>query len=177
MTSLAEEAAAKAPAIFYDSARWGLIPSGSDALLYWDGRYAPPASEIKRFGRTRRITVLGGAFAAAHAGAIDFEAGNAAYEIKGRLREWAEARKTMDCRARVYCNRSDLPKAHSLVGDLPNVCWWVATLDNKRWTLAEIAANILTEARLRIDPERIWAVQYAGGMTAKYDVSLLMGDW
>jgi hypothetical protein len=163
--------------IFYDSARWGLIPSGADALLYIDGRYAPPASELKRFGRTRRITVLGGTNAAAHAGAIDFEEGNAAYEVHGRLRDWALARQAMNCRARVYSNRSDLPKAHALVGDLKNVVYWVATLDNKRWTAAEILADILLAERLRLDPAKIWAVQYAGGMTAKYDTSILLGTW
>ena len=65
---------------FYDSARSGLIPSGSSACVYYDGRYAITPAQAKRFCRVRWITIAGGASAAAHTGCIDYESGNLAYE-------------------------------------------------------------------------------------------------
>lgn len=164
---------------FYDSARFGLIPAGSDAALYVDGRFAVPAADWGRFGKTRGITVIGGASAAAHAGAIDFELYNPAFSGDG-LREWALARKAMNCRARVYIDRANLQRAKNLVGDLPNVCYWVSTLqlDNGRqWTVTDLIADIFAVEHVMLTPEVVWAVQFAGGMTAAYDTSLLLGDW
>lgn len=161
---------------FYDSARWGLIPAGSDAALYWDGRYAPPASALSRFGKVRRITVLGGAPAAANAGCADFELGNAVFEGDA-LRQWALARKAMNCKARVYSSRADLQKALNLVGDLPNIVHWVATLDGKPWTAADLLADIDEANHVVIPAPRLWAVQYAGGPSAPFDTSLLYGTW
>lgn len=164
--------------IFYDSARWGLIPEGADAALYWDGRYAPPASAMGRFGRTRRITVLGGAAAAANAGAADFESGNEVF-TGNQLLEWAQARQAMNARARVYCDFENLPRAYSLVGHLRCVCWWLATLEldnGRQWTAEDLAAEALRH-EVTVPLETVWAVQYAGGMTAAYDTSLLLSDW
>jgi hypothetical protein len=158
---------------FYDSARWGLIPKGADAAVYFDGRYAVTPEEATRFSRTRWITVLGGAPAAAHAGACDYEPGNASFEIAGRLREWAAERKEMGCLARVYAGRSNLAAALDAVGDLENVIYWVATLDGKPWTAAELTADLLA-LDIAIAENRLWAVQYKGGPTAPYDESILL---
>lgn len=160
---------------FYDSARFGLIPAGSDAMLYADGRYQATTEDARRFNRVRWITVLGGAAAAARTGAIDYERGNLAYE-GSQLRDWATARQAMGCRARVYCNRSDLPRAMSAVAGLPKVCWWLATLDGNLRSAAELAADIL-ELGITLAEEKLWACQYAGGMTAEYDTSVLYGEW
>jgi hypothetical protein len=146
----------------YDSTRPALIPAGSHACLYWDGDYRATPAQAKRFAAVRWITVLGGKAAAAHTGCIDFEKGNEAYD-PARLRAWAEERKEMGCRARVYCDRADHAAAQKAVAGLANVCWWIATLDEDKlhatWT------------------KNLWAVQYAGGVKASYDTSVLYGTW
>jgi hypothetical protein len=161
---------------FYDSARWGLIPAGSGAALYWDGRYAPPASALSRFGKVRRITVLGGASAAAHAGCADYELGNAIFGGDA-LREWALARKAMNCKARVYSSRADLQRVINLVGDLPNVVHWVATLDGREWSAPDLLADIDEVNHVALPAGRLWAIQWQGGPAAPYDLSTLVGTW
>jgi hypothetical protein len=161
---------------FYDSARWGLIPEGADAALYWDGRYAPPASALSRFGSVRRITVIGGAAAAAHAGIADWEPGNAVFEGDA-LRQWALARKVMNCRARTYTDRANLQDALNLVGDLPNVVFWVSTLDGKQWSVPDLLADIDAIDHVVLPVDRLWAIQWKGGPSAAYDTSELAGAW
>jgi hypothetical protein len=160
---------------FYDSARWGLIPAGARAMLYVDGRYAATPADAKRFSAVRWITIAGGASSAAKAGAIDYEPGNLAFE-GNQLREFAVARRAMNCRARVYCNLTDLPSAHSKASDLSNVVWWLATLDGHPANVAEM----VTAARgrdVKLAPGQLWANQYAGGPAAAYDTSVLLGVW
>jgi hypothetical protein len=156
---------------FYDSARWGLIPAGADALLYGDGRYAATAADAKRFKAVRWITVLG----SPECGAADYEQGNRVFDA-GVLRTWAEARKAMGCRARVYTDLANLALAHSLIGDLPNVCWWISTLDNVQRTAGEVLE--LARARgVTLAPDTLWAQQWKGGPDAPYDESVLLGTW
>jgi hypothetical protein len=161
---------------FFDSARWGLIPAGADAALYVDGRYTVPAADWSRFGKTRGITVIGGAAVAAKAGCADFEEGNALY-TGDALREWALARKAMACRARVYCARKDLQRALNLVGDLVNVVFWVATLDGRPWTAPDLLADIDEVNHVVLPAGRLWAIQWQGGPSAPYDLSTLVGTW
>lgn len=148
---------------FYDAAESANIPSGAHAALAADGIYAPMArQQAHRFAAVRWITVLGGADAAAYAGILDYETGNEAYTPE-RLRAWAQQRRAMNCRARVYCNRSDFPAAQKAVEGLNNIEWWIATLDGDKlspsWTPG------------------MWGVQFDGGVTARYDISVLYGDW
>ena len=82
----------------------------------------------------------------------------------------------MNCRARIYCDRADVPRAQAQVGHLKNVCWWLATLDNRRWTAQELAADV-ERYGVALPLETIWANQYAGGMAAAYDTSVLLGAW
>jgi hypothetical protein len=167
---------------FYDSARWGLIPAKADALLYYDGRYAATHADAKRFTAVRWITVLGGATAAPHAGAIDYEQGNLAYE-GSQLADWVLARKAMNTRARVYCSRADAAKAHALVGGQPNVVYWLATLDgDSSWTAAKMSANLAhgdggAVTPVSIPASRIWGIQWKGGPTAPFDESTLCSAW
>jgi hypothetical protein len=150
--------------LFYDSTQPAKIPAGSHACLYFDGDYKAilTPAQAERFKAIRWITVLGGAAAAAHTGVLDFEKGNAAFD-GNNLREWAEARKAMDCRARVYTDLANLPAARKQVEGLANVVFWLATLDgNKLW------ASYIPE---------LWGVQYAGGVDADYDTSVLYGTW
>ena len=161
--------------VFYDSARPGLIPAGAHACLYYDGEFTPTEAEVKRLGPVRWITVLGGAGAAAHTGCIDFETGNEAY-VGDQLRQWAVGRKAMNCRARVYCNFSDSAKAHAQVGDLPNVVWWLATLDGHQLTAGQVVER-LAEFGVHVGEDKIWAQQYQGGPSAPFDESILLGAW
>jgi hypothetical protein len=162
---------------FYDAVTPANIPDGARACLYMDGEFKATAEQAKRFSAVRWITVEGGAAAAADAGAADFEPKNPVHDVPGRLREWAMARQVMNCRARVYSNRSDLPAAHALVGDLGCVVFWVATLDNYEWPLEELAGNIGANEKLAIPLERYWGAQFQGGMTAKFDLNVLYGQW
>lgn len=152
---------------FYDSVRWAMIPAGADACLYSDGRWKAPPDAAHRFRRVRWITVLGDK----GSGCGDYEPGNDLFEIPGRLRTWAEGRKAGGWRARVYTDRDNFGSAHAAVGDLPNVRYWVATLDGIPKTAAELGAE------LRIDPGLVWAQQFAGGINAPYDTSALLGTW
>jgi hypothetical protein len=162
--------------LFYDAVTPANIPEGAYACLYVDGDYAAPPPAWRRFARTRGITVLGGAAAAAQAGAGDFEAGNALFQ-PDRLTDWVAARHAMNCRARVYCDRANLPRAHALVGAAPNVVWWLSTLDNHEWSAAELLADVLAVEQIALEPSSLWAVQYAGGMNAPVDTNILFGDF
>lgn len=165
------------PAIFYDAVTPANIPRGAYACLYMDGRYRASPVQALRFAKTRWITVLGGAAAAADAGCADFEEGNSVFSTPGALRAWALERKAMNCRARIYCDRANLFRAWEEVGGLPNVVWWISTLDdNPRWTAAELAAEAAARG-VRLNVDEFWAVQYAGGEHAAYDTSRLYGVW
>jgi hypothetical protein len=146
---------------FYDAADYRNIPSGAHACVYADGLYAAPPAQTVRFRATRWITVLGGTEAAKYAGILDYELGNRAF-AGDELREWVAARKAMKCRARVYCDRANMPAVREKLDGLEYLVW-VATLDgdklSKDWTPG------------------LWAVQYAGGMTARVDTSVLYGTW
>ena len=146
---------------FYDAARYENIPDHAYACVYADGIYACPPAQTVRFRATRWITVLGGADAAKYAGILDYELGNEAF-AGDELREWVAARAAMKCRARVYCDRANLPAVRSKLEGLQYLVW-IATLDGDRlsadWTPG------------------LWGVQYAGGQTAEFDTSVLYGTW
>src|ERR1700733_6695477 len=101
---------------FYDSTQPAEIPEGAHACLYYDGDYAATPAQARRFVATRWITVLGNY---RNCGIADFEQGNEVYSKPGALRAFVQGRKNMNVRARVYCNRANLPT----VGSAP----WTAT--------------------------------------------------
>ena len=144
---------------FYDSVSPEKIPAGTHACLYFDGRFAAKPAQAKRFAAVRWITVLGDY---RHCGIADYEQGNEVYNRPGALREYVQGRINMGFRARVYCNRSTLPKVRSELAGLHYLVW-IGTLDGNKlspdWTSG------------------LWGVQYAGGMTAPYDTSILYGVW
>lgn len=164
--------------LFYDSARPNLIPKGARACLYYDGLYKATPAEAARLSAVRWITVLGGAAAAADTGCIDYEQGNAAFDGDA-LAQWAVARHGMNCRARVYTDLANLPRAYRAVGALPNVVWWLGMLEldgGKPWTVQGILERT-QKAGVTLAPGKVWAVQYAGGPTADFDISVLLGSW
>lgn len=144
---------------FYDSAQWKKLPRGAAVCVYYDGDFAAPAAAQDEFFTTRWITVLGDW---RNAGIADFEQGNEVYSKPGALLEWVRGRKSLGLRARVYCDRDNLPKVRALLkGETYLV--WIGTLDGnklgKDWTPG------------------LWGVQYAGGPDADYDTSVLYGTW
>ena len=156
----------------------GHYPPGAEyAALYADtslepGYHPQPNPGIRN---VRYITRRGGDPAAVYAGLADYEQGNVVYE-GGNLGAWAAGRNSRSFKARVYCNRSDVEKAYPQVRELPNVYWWIATLDNSpHWTPALIVASIRAITGISLDPGRIWGVQW--GTNDLYDTSTLFGDW
>jgi hypothetical protein len=145
--------------IVYDAVIPGNIPAGASACLYYDGDWPATQAEAARFAAVRWITVTGDY---AHCGIADYEKGNAVFSQDGALRAWVTGRRSMGKRARVYCDRSNYPEVQEL---LVGTVWelWVATLDGQVLTAAW-APNL-------------WAVQYAGGQGAPFDVSVLYGTW
>jgi hypothetical protein len=160
---------------FADSASPESIPDGefTHACYYADGLFAWPRSEILRFKFRHAITVTG----EASCGIADFEPGNAVYEQPGALHRWARNRELRRLPARVYLDRNDARRAiEELAGQ--DVLWWIATLDNKRWTPDELSANLKDQFGVSIVPASIWGNQYAGGESAPYDTSdLFLGWW
>jgi len=144
---------------FYDSTQPNLIPAGSHACLYYDGDYAANPAEAKRFAAVRWITVLGDY---RNCGIADYEQGNAVYSEPGALRAYVEGRKNMGTRARVYCDRANLPKVRSALEGL-NYLVWIGTLDGDKLSPGYTPG--------------LWGVQFAGGPTAEYDTSVLYGVW
>ena len=144
---------------FYDSTQPELIPAGTHACLYYDGEFAATPEQAKRFAAVRWITVLGNY---ADCGIADFEAGNAVFSEPGALRSFVEGRHKMGVRARVYCDRANLPTVRSELDGLTYLVW-IGTLDGDK-----LSANYTPG---------LWGVQFAGGMTADYDTSVLYGVW
>jgi hypothetical protein len=164
----------------YDSARWGLIPENSMALLYADGRFTAPKTAVKRFRAVRWFTVLGGAGAARYAGLADYEPGNAVFTGRA-LQTWAQTRLQMNCRARVYTNLTNFRAAYSQVHTLRNVRYHIATLNDTEvdheLTAVQLMAMIHGKWGIKVDPGLIWAHQWWGGPAAPYDKSRLLGTW
>lgn len=147
---------------FYDSTRPELIPAGAHACLYFDGDYsAVDSREVSdhKFPAVRWITVLGDF---THCGIADFEAGNEVFSKPGALRQFVQGRTGAGHRARVYCDRANLPEVRALLGGLDYLVW-VATLDGDRLSPGFTPG--------------LWAVQYLGGPRAGYDTSVLYGTW
>lgn len=148
---------------FYDSVNPALMPAGSHALVYVDGRYAisPNDPRLKKFAAVRWITVLGNW---QDAGAVDYELGNHVYSTPGALRTYVQGRASRQLRARVYHNRNDTSRVLAeLYGLESEYEHWVATLDGNK-----LSASFLPN---------MWGVQYAGGVTSGYDTSILYGEW
>lgn len=172
---------------FYDAANWQNIPRGGAAMLYLDGDFAAPVDAPRdlALARWRWITVTG---QYGSAGAIDWEPGNPCYTPLG-LASYVAGRKGIDRRARVYCQRSLLSAALDALADsptgnlatYPGLLWWIPTLDGKRWTQDELAADLAANWDAALPPETLWAAQWdqlpALGPDAVADVSELFGTW
>jgi hypothetical protein len=141
---------------FYDATQPENVPTGVYAAPYINGDYAWPEGEIRRMSRIIRISVNPDPYWADYARCLDVEQGDAwpVSEAIPFLRE----RHLRYGDATAYCNRSTLPSLRALVerAGIP-VYYWVATLDGTR--------NV----------PGAWAVQYQGGESTPYDLSILCG--
>ena len=146
-------------AIMFDSAAPHLIPDGFAgaavcAAVYINGRYAWPQSQVARFERVIRISVMPEAGFAAHARVIDVERfdatpANARGFIKERIRLGHHD-------ATVYCSKAAVASVQKACSGL-EYRLWVAD-----WT------GVPHE-----DPDA-WAVQYKTGPN-EYDVTEVYG--
>lgn len=146
---------------FYDAATPQNVPSGSYAAVYING-FAWPESQIKRMARVIRVSVHRESFWAKYARVIDVENGAALPEDVVPFIRMVEAHHRDDATA--YVNRSNWGTVRALVDEaitrheIKGCRYWVATLDGTQ--------------DLPGDP---WAVQYFGGPTTAYDLSVLHG--
>jgi len=155
---------------FYDSTQPAKIPHGL-ACLYADGDYQAGTADLDGFSGIKWITVLGSQWAQI----ADFERGNAVYEVPGRLQAWAGGMCHQGVMPIVYCGRANLHQAITALGDTPRLLW-IPTLDGVQRTLAGLVAWV-ADGGVVVDPAHVWACQYAGGVSAAYDTSVLYGEW
>lgn len=158
---------------FYDSVDPAKIPdSATHVALYHDGLYPATPKQAKRFPQVHWITVTGDP----SCGIADYEQGNEVYDKPGALRAYVAGRHRRIRRAIVYSDRSNVAAALKEL-DGRGCHWWIATLDNKRWTAEELAQDLKENFGVTIKPSDIWGNQYAGGEGAEYDTSDLLGRW
>jgi hypothetical protein len=140
---------------FYDSASPQNIPSGVYAAVNIDGDFAWPEHDIARMARVFRYVVHPTVERARLARGVDIESGDATVE---EAMPFLIARHRMFGDATAYVNRSTLPSLREQVDRAGiTVYEWVATLDGTQ--------NIAGA----------WAVQYSGGIDARFDLSILHG--
>lgn len=157
---------------FYDSVTPAKIPAGAThAALYRDGKFAATPEQAKRFPHVVWITVDGDP----HSQVADFEPGNPVFAADA-LSRWEHQRHTLGRRGIIYCDRSSVAGALAELSGR-RADWWISTLDGKRWTAEELAADLKASFGVTIPAGDIWANQYAGGPDADYDTSDLFGVW
>ena len=145
---------------FYDSTQPAKIPRGGLACLYADGEFAAGTADLGGFAGVRWITVLGSQWAQI----ADFERGNAVFANGDALRAWAGGMCHQGVEPIVYCDLSNLPLVRSRLASLGRPYRvWLATLNGNKLSAGYTPG--------------LWGVQYAGGLTADYDTSILYGAW
>ena len=145
---------------FYDSTQPSKIPAGGHACLYADGDFASGFADLGGFAGIKWITVLGNQWAQI----ADFEQGNAVYSNEGALRAWAGGMAHQGVVPIVYSNLSNLPLVRSRLASLGRpYLVWLATLDGNKLSASYTPG--------------LWGVQFAGGVSADYDTSVLYGTW
>lgn len=151
---------------FYDAASPHAVPSGVYAAVYVNG-FKWPEADVQRMRRVIRVSVEREASWARHARVIDVESGAALPEDVVPFLHERLSLGHHDGTA--YVNRSNILDVHERVvherertGNDHFLCrYWMATLDGSQPT--------------EYDRLHLWAVQYHGGMSAAYDLSVLYG--
>lgn len=142
---------------FYDAANSRNVPSGVHAAVPISGSFAWSQAEIDRMAAIFCYTPLPGAEWARHARCMDIESGACSpTDLPPFL---IERRRLGFNDGTGYVNRSNWGAAKQACANakIPEPFWWVSTLDGT------------------IDVPGAWAVQYAGGMHAAFDLSILLG--
>lgn len=173
---------------FYDSAEWPTQPPDDlYGVKYADGDFAQYQGRVA-FLHKRLITVHG------HyrtCGIIDPERGNwAAYPWT--FTRFVRGRQAMNVEAITYSDRADARGHLEVLGwrgepwpdpGLPGAPlwaytdWWIATLDDRPWTAAELAVELATSWGAPIPAHKLWANQNRQINGGTIDVSTLYGDW
>jgi hypothetical protein len=140
---------------FYDSAEPRNIPSGVYAAVCMDGDFAWSPHDIERMAKVFRYIVHPTVEKAMIARGVDIEKGNATVP---EAMPFLVERHRMFGDATAYCDRSTLPELRGAVNAAGiEVFEWVATLDGTQGV------------------EGAWSVQYLGGLTSPFDLSVLHG--
>jgi hypothetical protein len=172
--------------VFYDSINPRDYPRGQRACFYADGLYRVTGADIAAVNPPdyRLITVTGN--------------GRTCSIVDGRpdnnispahVRAFVRERRGNSQDAIIYCPRSWVIEYQQVLfdfhhGDLlsyEGLFWWIATLDGKPWTAAELSADLAENFDAELHPDRIWAVQWNQlpelGPNAKVDQSALFLPW
>ncbi len=171
------DSALTSPAPMLDTIEPWRIPATYNGAVaaYHDGHYAWSPAQEDRFDHVMRISVTGDPAAAAVCRALDVEKFDAS---PAQAPGFVDARLALGRHdATIYSSRDQLAQLFRWLGPRPRR-HWIATLDNHRWTPAELAANIDQHWGVQIDPAMIWAIQCyhdnpAGGIF--WDRSLVYG--
>jgi hypothetical protein len=167
---------------FYDAANWAAIPHHSDAALYADGEFAVPigaAGELE-LHRARYITVTGDWGSCS---IVDYERLNPDFSPV-RLRAFVRGRKAHNMDAIVYCNMDTAAEAIAALDDdrrggllrYPRLFWWIATLDGRQRTAAELCAELAKDWDApEITPRTLWGNQATD--TGAVDISNRFLPW
>jgi hypothetical protein len=149
--------------------KYALRPNG--VLVYVDGDYKWPTTQVHRFPRHWGITTTGAPDSAPHARVIDVERFDA---TPADVQEYAGARMVHNDRTIVYCSRSTIPLVVSETKAWHRLLWFISTLDGMDWTPEQMVDNVWRLYDVAIEPKMIVAIQNIEG--EQYDSSLIFGN-
>jgi hypothetical protein len=149
--------------------KFALRPNG--VLVYIDGEYKWPSSQVRRFSRHWSITTTGDVRMAEHARCIDVERFDATPQDVVR---YQAAREEDGNRTVVYCDRATIPAVVAADNDWPHLLWFIATLDGRNWNPQTLSVDISQNEGIYLDARLIHAIQNVPGES--YDTSLMFGD-
>ncbi len=149
--------------------KYALRPNG--VLMYADGPYVWPATQVRRFPRRWSITVTGSTDNPRHARCIDVERFDA---TPADVKPYADARNSLGELTIVYCSRSTVPEVIDAYDNWISLLWFIATLDGAAWNPETLVEDMYAFEGIHINPERIRAIQNVEG--ENYDSSLIFGN-
>jgi hypothetical protein len=149
--------------------KYALRPNG--VLVYVDGDYKWPTTQVHRFPRHWGITTTGALDSAPHARVIDVERFDA---TPADVPEYAGARMVHNDLTIVYCSRSTIPLVIGETDAWYQLLWFISTLDGLNWTPQAMTDNISGLYGVHIDSSMIVAIQNIEG--EQYDSSLMFGN-
>lgn len=149
--------------------KYALRPNG--VLMYADGPYVWPATQVRRFPRRWSITVTGDTDNPRRARCIDVERFDA---TPADVKPYQVARNLLGDETIVYCSRSTVPAVIAADNLWLSLVWFIATLDGVAWNPETLTDDMHTFEGIDINPARIRAIQNVEG--ENYDSSLIFGN-